>query len=115
MGVPQDVEETIKELKKIPGFHAYLILNNDGEENRSTIKEELVCCLDVRFFFSFRRAVIVTNNQLNVMISMDAGIVIKYENMSYRAALHHANQVLGLAGKASKYIKELFDAPDVSS
>lgn len=34
--------------------------------------------------------------------------------MSYKAALHHANQVLGLAGKASKYIKELFDAPDVS-
>lgn len=42
------------------------------------------------------------------------GIVIKYENMSYKTALHHANQVLGLAGKASKYIKELFDAPDVS-
>jgi hypothetical protein len=35
--------------------------------------------------------------------------------MSYKTALHHANQVLGLAGKASKYIKELFDAPDVSS
>ena len=35
--------------------------------------------------------------------------------MSYRTALHHANAVLGLAGKASKYIKELFDAPDVST
>ena len=29
----QDVEETIKELKKIPGFNAYLILNNDGEDS----------------------------------------------------------------------------------
>lgn len=34
--------------------------------------------------------------------------------MSYKTALHHANQVLGLASKANKYIKELFDAPDVS-
>mmetsp|Transcript_11810 Transcript_11810/g.11452 ORF Transcript_11810/g.11452 Transcript_11810/m.11452 type:complete len:131 (+) Transcript_11810:121-513(+) len=69
VGASQDVEETIKELKKIPGFNAYLILNNDG-------------------------------------------IVIKYENMSYKGALHHANQILGLTGKATKYIKELFDAPD---
>ena len=42
------------------------------------------------------------------------GIVIKYENMSYKTALHHANQVLGLASKANKYVRELFDAPDVS-
>jgi hypothetical protein len=52
---------------------------------------------------------------INQTLSAYVGIVIKYENMSYKAALHHANQVLGLAGKASKYIKELFDAPDVSS
>ena len=45
---------------------------------------------------------------------MTSGIVIKYENMSYKTALHHANQVLGLASKANKYVKELFDAPDVS-
>ena len=25
------VDETIKELKKIPGFSSYLILNNDGK------------------------------------------------------------------------------------
>jgi hypothetical protein len=31
VGASQDVEETIKELKKIPGFNAYLILNNDGQ------------------------------------------------------------------------------------
>ena len=60
-----------------------------------------------------------TNSALNCfLITFDylrhLGIVIKYENMSYKTALHHANQVLGLAGKASKYIKELFDAPDVS-
>jgi hypothetical protein len=28
---PHDVDETIKELKKVPGFNAYLILNNDGK------------------------------------------------------------------------------------
>lgn len=33
VGASQDVEETIKELKKIPGFNAYLILNNDGKNN----------------------------------------------------------------------------------
>lgn len=46
---------------------------------------------------------------------MYPGIVIKYENMSYRAAVHHAHQVLSLSGKASRYIRDLFDPPDVSN
>lgn len=50
------MDEVIRELKAIPGFHAYAIMNSDG-------------------------------------------IVIKYENMSYKDALHHAHQVLGLTGK----------------
>ena len=70
--VTDGVEETIKELKKIPGFSSYLIINNDG-------------------------------------------IVIKYENMSLKTAIHYASLVLALASKATKYIKELFEAPDVSS
>ena len=61
----------IRDLRKIPGFSAYAILNNDG-------------------------------------------IVIKYENMSYKTAVYHAHQVLALSVKASKYIHDLFDAPDVS-
>jgi dynein light chain roadblock-type len=68
-GTDHVVEETIRDLKKIHGFHGYVILNNDG-------------------------------------------IVIKYENMSYRTAVHYSHQVLGLASKASKYIRELFEAPD---
>ena len=63
------MEETIRDLKKIHGFHGYVILNNDG-------------------------------------------IVIKYENMSYKTAVHYSHQVLGLVTKASKYIRELFEAPD---
>jgi hypothetical protein len=43
------------------------------------------------------------------------GIVIKYENMSYKTAVHHAHQVLSLSNKASRYIRDLFDAPDVCS
>ena len=43
-----------------------------------------------------------------------AGIVIKFENMSYKTALHYSHQVLGLASKASRYVKQdlkdLFDA-----
>jgi hypothetical protein len=66
-----DVEETIRDLKKISGFNAYLILNNDG-------------------------------------------IVIKYENMSYRTAVHHAHLVLSLCSKATKYMRDLFEPPDVS-
>ena len=62
-----EVDEVIRELKLIPGFSSYVILNNDG-------------------------------------------IVIKYENMSYKDALHHAHQVLGLTGKATKYIRDLFEA-----
>ncbi len=66
------MDDTIRDLKKIPGFTSYLILNNDG-------------------------------------------IVIKYENMSYRTAVHHAHLVLGLCSKATKYMRELFEPPDVSS
>ena len=61
------VDDVIRELKDVPGFTSYLILNNDG-------------------------------------------IVIKYENMDYKTALHHSHQVLGLTGKASKYIRDLFEA-----
>ena len=42
------------------------------------------------------------------------GIVIKYDNMSYRTAVHHAHLVLGLYGKSSKYVRDLFEFPDVS-
>eukprot|EP01035_Chromulina_nebulosa_P026027 gene26027-34021_t len=64
-----EVDDTIRDLKKISGFSAYLILNNDG-------------------------------------------IVIKYENMSYRTAVHYAHVVLSLHSKASKYARDLFDPPD---
>ncbi len=67
--VGTEVEDTIRDLKKIPGFTSYLILNNDG-------------------------------------------IVIKYDNMTYKTAVHHAHVVLSLTGKASKYVRDLFDAPD---
>ena len=40
--------------------------------------------------------------------------MIKYENMSYKTAVHHAHQVLCLASKANKYVHDLFDPPDVS-
>lgn len=41
------------------------------------------------------------------------GIVIKYESMEYRAAVHHAALVLDLASKSKKYMRELFEPPDV--
>lgn len=34
--------------------------------------------------------------------------------MSYRVAVHHAHLILSLYGKAIKYTRDLFDAPDVS-
>lgn len=68
-GSGNEVDDVIRDLKRIPGFSAYAILNNDG-------------------------------------------IVIKYENMTYKSAVHHAHEVLSLIGKASKYVKDLFDAPD---
>jgi len=68
-GTEHVVEETIRDLKKIPGFGAYLIINNDG-------------------------------------------IVIKYENMQLKTAVHYAHLVLSLTGKASKYIRDLFESPD---
>ena len=42
------------------------------------------------------------------------GIIIKYDAMSYKEAVHHAHLVLSLCSKASRYIRDLLDAPDVS-
>jgi ArsR family metal-binding transcriptional regulator len=36
------------------------------------------------------------------------GIVIKYEVLKYKEALHYAHLVLALYSKANKYIKDLF-------
>ena len=46
------------------------------------------------------------------LILNNDGIVIKYENMTYTESVHYAHQVLGLASKASKYVRELFEFPD---
>lgn len=67
---PNEVEEVIKDLKKNPGFSAYMVMNNDG-------------------------------------------IVIKYENMTYQSAVHHAALVLDLTAKSNKYLRELLEPPDV--
>lgn len=64
-----EVDDVIRDLKRIPGFAAYAILNNDG-------------------------------------------IIIKYENMSYKDAVHHAHLVLSLCSKASRYMRDLLEAPD---
>ncbi len=48
------------------------------------------------------------------LILNNDGIVIKYESMSYRTAVHHAHLVLSLCSKATKYMKDLFEPPDVS-
>ena len=34
--------------------------------------------------------------------------------MSYKDAVHHAHLVLSLCSKASRYVRDLLDAPDVS-
>lgn len=64
-----EVDDVVRDLKKLPGFSGYCIMNNDG-------------------------------------------IVIKFENMTYRAAVHHAHLVLSLCSKASKYVRDLIEPPD---
>ncbi|CAM9377919.1 unnamed protein product, partial [Choristocarpus tenellus] len=46
------------------------------------------------------------------VIMNNDGIVIKYESMEYREAVHHAALVLDLASKSKKYMRELFEPPD---
>ncbi|CAN0130412.1 unnamed protein product, partial [Phaeothamnion confervicola] len=46
------------------------------------------------------------------VIMNNDGIVIKYENMEYGTAVHHASLVLDLTSKAKKYMRELFEPPD---
>lgn len=94
-----EVDDVIREMKKIPGFYAYAILNNDG-------KSEPHC--------TRRTNISKMSRVIDDHMSHDAGIVIKCENMSMRSAVHHAHQILGLCGKASKYVRQLLEGPDVS-
>ena len=43
-----------------------------------------------------------------------AGIVIKHENMEYKRAVHYTAVVLELCAKTRKFVRELFESPDVS-
>ncbi len=47
------------------------------------------------------------------VIMNNDGIVIKYENMSYQTAVHHAALVLDLAEKSKKYARDLFQPSEV--
>mmetsp|Transcript_14130 Transcript_14130/g.18516 ORF Transcript_14130/g.18516 Transcript_14130/m.18516 type:complete len:123 (+) Transcript_14130:106-474(+) len=40
------------------------------------------------------------------------GIVIKWENMEYKTAVHHAHLILDLSAKSRKYMRDLLDPPD---
>ena len=46
------------------------------------------------------------------MITLSVGIIIKFENVKYPEAVHHAHLVLSLCSKASRYVRDLLDAPD---
>ena len=46
-------------------------------------------------------------------IMSNDGIVIKYENMDYRTAVHYSHQVLDLCAKAKRFTHLLLDPPDV--
>ncbi|CAM9888602.1 unnamed protein product, partial [Chrysoparadoxa australica] len=59
---------------------------------------------------SFRQALLPRPHSYVIM--NNDGIVIKYENMAYTAAVHHAALVLDLCSKSSKYMRELFEPPD---
>mmetsp|Transcript_96291 Transcript_96291/g.274316 ORF Transcript_96291/g.274316 Transcript_96291/m.274316 type:complete len:113 (+) Transcript_96291:81-419(+) len=47
-------------------------------------------------------------------IMSNDGIVIKCEGMERTKAIQHAHLVLDLCAKSKKYIRELFEPPDVS-
>ncbi len=47
------------------------------------------------------------------VIMNNDGIVIKYENMSYQTAVHHAALVLDLTEKSKKYAREVFQPSEV--
>jgi hypothetical protein len=40
--------------------------------------------------------------------------VIKHENMEYKRAVHYTAVVLELCAKTRKFVRELFESPDVS-
>lgn len=49
------------------------------------------------------------------LILNNDGIVIKYENMSLKTALHFSYHVLGLTQRATSALRTLLQPPDVSS
>ena len=67
--------------------------------NENIVEETIRDLKKISGFFSY----LILNND---------GIVIKFENMQMRTAVHYAHLVLSLAGKASRYVRDLFEAPD---
>lgn len=60
-------------------------------------------------------ASLLLTNVHNPFVTVDLGIVIKWENMQLKTAVHYSYQILSLTNKASKHVLSLLDPSDVCS
>ena len=94
-----EIDELLKDLKKTPGFKAYLILNSDGIVIRWDQKQVDQQLEDGGGGGGETTANISSSNN-NKQI------------MTYQRAVQHAHHITELYNKSTAHIKELFDPED---
>ena len=97
-----EIDELLKDLKKTPGFKAYLILNSDGIVIRWDQKQ-VDQQLEDGGGGGETTANISSNNGNNNN---------NKQIMTYQRAVQHAHHITELYNKSTAHIKELFDPED---
>ena len=100
-----EIDELLKDLKKTPGFKAYLILNSDGIVIRWDQKQVDQQLEDGGGGGGETTANISSSNNGNNNNN-------NKQIMTYQRAVQHAHHITELYNKSTAHIKELFDPED---
>ena len=98
-----EIDELLKDLKKTPGFKAYLILNSDGiviRWDQKQVYQQLEDGGGAETTANISSSNNGNNNNNNKQI------------MTYQRAVQHAHHITELYNKSTAHIKELFDPED---
>ena len=98
-----EIDELLKDLKKTPGFKAYLILNSDGIVIRWDQKQ-----VDQQLEDGGGGG----ETTANISSSNNGNNNNNKQIMTYQRAVQHAHHITELYNKSTAHIKELFDPED---
>ena len=99
-----EIDELLKDLKKTPGFKAYLILNSDGIVIRWDQKQEVDQQLEDGGG--------ETKSNIGIGSSNNGSNNNNKQIMTYQRAVQHAHHITELYNKSTACIKEMFNPED---